>query len=61
MDFTEIHTSGVPKDQSEVTWTILYTKATCSRLVIRYRGFGAVGIPPVRTVGRTMKIERHRK
>ena len=31
MDFTEIHTRVCPKDQSEVTLTILYTKATCSR------------------------------
>ena len=32
MDFTEIHTRVCPKDQSEVTLTILYTKATCSRV-----------------------------
>lgn len=39
MDFTEIHTRVCPKDQSEVTLTILYTKATCSRVSDKIQRF----------------------
>lgn len=39
MDFTEIHSRICPKDQEEATLTILYTKATCSRVSDRIQKF----------------------
>ena len=49
MDFTEIHTRVCPKDQSEVTLTILYTKATCSRVSDKIQRFRSVSYTHLET------------